>query len=117
MPYKRDYILQKRPIIWSILLNVATQYANGPVYTQDALYVLKRVLYKLKSILSKYTLRVYSPSCVQSKLYALKKAVCTLKEPYVQVEQRDMSHSFVWRDSSIRVTWLIHTCDMTHLCV
>ena len=25
-PYKRDNILQKRPIIWSILLTVATPY-------------------------------------------------------------------------------------------
>jgi len=27
-PYKRDYILQKRPIIWSILLTVATPWFN-----------------------------------------------------------------------------------------
>ena len=26
----------------------------------------------------------------------------------------DMTHSFVWHDSFIRVTWLIHMCDMTH---
>jgi len=25
-----------------------------------------------------------------------------------------MTHSYVWHDSFIRVTWLIHTCDMTH---
>jgi len=26
----------------------------------------------------------------------------------------DVTHSYVWRDSSIFVTWLIHMCDMTH---
>ena len=26
----------------------------------------------------------------------------------------DTYHPYVWHDSSIRVTWLIHTCDMTH---
>jgi len=25
-----------------------------------------------------------------------------------------MTHSYVWRDSFIRVAWLIRTCDMTH---
>jgi len=27
----------------------------------------------------------------------------------------DVTHSYVWRDSFIRVTWLIHMCDVTHL--
>jgi len=27
---------------------------------------------------------------------------------------RDMTYSYVWHDSSICVTWHIHTCDMTH---
>jgi len=26
----------------------------------------------------------------------------------------DMTHSYVWHDSFIRVTWLIRTCDTTH---
>jgi len=26
----------------------------------------------------------------------------------------DMTHSYVWHDSFLRVTWLIHTCDMIH---
>ena len=26
----------------------------------------------------------------------------------------DMTHSHVWRDSFVCVTWLIHMCDMTH---
>ena len=26
----------------------------------------------------------------------------------------DMTYSYVWHDSFIRVTWLIHMCDMTH---
>jgi len=26
----------------------------------------------------------------------------------------DMTHLYVWHDSFIRVTWLIYTCDMTH---
>ena len=30
---------------------------------------------------------------------------------------RDMTHSYVWHDSFICVTWLIHMCDMTHSCV
>ena len=29
----------------------------------------------------------------------------------------DVSHSRVWRDSFMHVTWLIHACDMTHSCV
>jgi len=29
----------------------------------------------------------------------------------------DKTHSYVWRDSSICVTRLIHVCDMTHSCV
>jgi len=31
--------------------------------------------------------------------------------------QGDMTHSCVWHDSSIRVTQLIHRCEMTHFCV
>ena len=34
MPYKRDYILQKRPIISSILLTVATPYATSELITE-----------------------------------------------------------------------------------
>jgi len=26
----------------------------------------------------------------------------------------DMTHSYMWHDSFIHVTWLFHTCDMTH---
>jgi len=26
----------------------------------------------------------------------------------------DVTHPYVWRDSSIYVTWLIHMCDVTH---
>ena len=26
----------------------------------------------------------------------------------------DMTHPYMWHDSSIYVTWLIHICDMTH---
>ena len=29
----------------------------------------------------------------------------------------DMTHLYVWHDSFICVTWLIHMCDMTHSCV
>jgi len=29
----------------------------------------------------------------------------------------NMTHSHVWRNSFICVTWLIHMCDMTHPCV
>jgi len=28
----------------------------------------------------------------------------------------DMTHSYVWHDSFIRVTWITHMCDMTHKC-
>jgi len=28
-----------------------------------------------------------------------------------------MTHAYVWHDAFICVTWLIHMCDMTHLCV
>jgi len=28
-----------------------------------------------------------------------------------------MTHSYVWHDSFMCVTWLIHKCDMTHSCV
>ena len=30
------------------------------------------------------------------------------------VTRHDMTHSCVWHDSFVRVTWLIRTCDMTH---
>ena len=30
------------------------------------------------------------------------------------VHIRDMTHSYVWHDSFIWVTWLIHMCDLTH---
>jgi len=29
----------------------------------------------------------------------------------------DMTHSYVWHDSFMCVTWLIHMCAMTHSCV
>ena len=29
----------------------------------------------------------------------------------------DVTHAYVWRDSFICVTWHIHMCDMTHSCV
>ena len=29
----------------------------------------------------------------------------------------DMTYSYVWHDSFMRVTWLIFTCDMTYSCV
>jgi len=29
----------------------------------------------------------------------------------------DMTHSYLWRDAFVRVTWLIYMCDMTHSCV
>jgi len=29
----------------------------------------------------------------------------------------DITHSYVWHDSFICATWLIHMCDMTHSCV
>ena len=34
--------------------------------------------------------------------------------PLVCHESCDMTHSYVWHDSFICVTWLIHLCDMTH---
>jgi len=63
--YKRENILQKRPIIWSILLTVATPYASSPqrgtvhehwiymytchicehAYWQIHVYVCKRIVY------------------------------------------------------------------------
>jgi len=33
------------------------------------------------------------------------------------VHMCDMTHSCVWHDSCICVTWRIHVCDMTHSCV
>jgi len=35
-PYKKDYILQKRPIISSILLTVATPYVMSRMKERDA---------------------------------------------------------------------------------
>jgi len=31
------------------------------------------------------------------------------------LKMRDVTHSYVWHDSSIRVEWHIHMCDMSHL--
>ena len=33
------------------------------------------------------------------------------------IHMRDMPHSYVWHNSFVCVTWLIHMCDMTHLYV
>jgi len=34
-----------------------------------------------------------------------------------EVGGQHLTHSQVWHDSFIYVTWIIHICDMTHLCV
>jgi len=39
-------------------------------------------------------------------------AVCLLKYAWHAPLRCDITHSSVWHDSFIRVTWLIHTCDI-----
>ena len=43
--------------------------------------------------------------------------ICTctvrMREILRRIHMCDMTHSYVWHDSFIQVTWLIHTCDMT----
>ena len=43
---------------------------------------------------------------------------CVWHEPYIKSLQKgvmcDVSHSYVWRDSFMCGTWLIHMCHMTH---
>jgi len=43
----------------------------------------------------------------------LRKMTCNLRRKALNTCMR-LIHSCVWHDSSTRVTWLIHMCDMTH---
>jgi len=83
-PYKRDDILQKRPIILRSLLMVATPYLSG--YRRKRLHISP----KKKKIQTPYTC---VPWCIHT---------C------------DENHSYVWRDSFICVTWLVDMFDVTH---
>ena len=40
--------------------------------------------------------------------------ICICIHRHTHINMCDMTCSYVWRDSSICVTWLIHTCDMTY---
>jgi len=83
-PYKRDAMLQKRPIILSILLTVANDMAHS--YVWHHLFI--RVTWLIHTC--DMTLMTYS------------------------INLRKMIHLYEWHDFIIRVTWLLYTSDMTH---
>jgi len=43
--------------------------------------------------------------------------ICDVTESCTPMFRCDMTQLYVWNDSFICVTWLIHMCDMTHSCV
>jgi len=117
-------LLQKRPIILRSLLIVATPYSFRDMYISTTL-----------SICDMYTRLVDFVTCIWLNLICSKLTfsclfefvTCTwlnllcgrlmlncLREFVVGTRLvGTVTHSYVWHDSFIYVTWLIHMCDMT----
>jgi len=53
----------------------------------------------------------YACICVASHLSKTIRHMCDI------TDMCDMTASYVWHDSFMCVTWLIHVCDMIHICV
>jgi len=55
-------------------------------------------------------LRWWRDSFVRAMIHSCYVSFICLLGPFI----RDVTHSYVWHDSFVRVTWLIHMCDRTH---
>ena len=120
-PYKRDDILQKRPMISTSLLIVATPY-NTLQHIATHCDTLQHTRICRGALAFNCVLQCVAVCC--SVLQCV--AVCCSVLPCVADHQHfimywtwlihlcDMTHSSVWHDSCICVTWPIHLCDMTH---
>jgi len=86
-PHKRDYILQKRPIVLRSLIIKASPYARP-----NSLMCMPCMCNMTDSY-------VWHDSFI-----CVTWCVCMC----------GVTHSYVWHDSFICVTWLVHAWDMTH---
>jgi len=94
-PYKRDDILQKRPMILRSLSHIWMSHETCHTY-EWVLQHDRGCLSNLHACVFWYAWHV-SFICVTWRIH-----LC------------DMPHSYMWHDLFMRVTWLIHICDMTH---
>ena len=108
-PYKRDYILQKSPIIVRSLLIVATM-CDVTSHTQ-----MSQIVYQFVAFLC-VTWLIWL--CEMTCLYVWHEEMtrsCVWKDSFICVpwliHMRDMTHSYVWHDSIMCVEWRIHMCD------
>jgi len=90
--YKRDYILQKRPILLRSLLIVATSYHEG-------------------CLLRWHTCVTWLiHMCDMTHLWLWQDLfICVIW----RIHMCDMTHSYVWYDSFVCVTWCVHMCHTT----
>jgi len=75
----------------------------------------KEAEYRLfyRALLQKRPIIVTS-HCWMSLEWVLNESTLTHECPRVNRRAFSGTHSYVWHDSCICVTWLIHMCDMTH---
>jgi len=104
-PYKRDDILQKRPIILSILLTAATPYVSWLLYTCDM------------NVCHTHT-HAHNHTHIHTHRWGSRAEVSPAWS--VQVKSSGSRTSKTWPFMRTYVTWLIHMwhdqliCDMTH---
>jgi len=108
-------ILQKRPIILSILLSSATPYDTLPDVS------LRVNMWDDSFMCVRWLIHMWHASFIRV-IWLIH--MCDVTHSYVWhdsfiramslIHACDVTHSYAWHDSFIRVTWLSHTCDMTH---
>jgi len=134
-------LLQKRPVIWSHLLIVATPYfAQSRVKSHIWMSHVTRMNESwllidagMNYYWCLYTHLRSAPGSWQFHLQRVaSRHVCVRGWPWYYsglnasficllicatwlIHVCGMTHSYVWHDSLRCVTWLIHMCDMTHL--
>ena len=100
-PYKREYILQKRPVIFRSLL--ATHCRSWRRWVMNHLFACHDSLIRVTWLIEIRDV---------TRLFAWRDSLICVTW---LVDIWDMSHSQVWHDSFICETRLILVCDMTHL--